>query len=37
MYGAVINLSEMALGHTALTPIENYLSIFAGLLMFDDI
>ena len=37
MYGAVINLSEMALGHTALTPVENYLSIFAGLLMFDDI
>lgn len=37
LYGALLNLSKLAIGHEHVTTVENYLSIFAGLLMFDDI
>lgn len=35
--GAILNLSSLAIGANAKPSIENYLSIFAGMLMFDDI
>ena len=35
--GICINLSELALGHNLKGLIEDYLSIFAGMLMFDDL
>ena len=37
LYGAILNLAKLAIGHEQVGTIENYLSIFAGLLMFDDI
>ena len=37
LYGAILNLSELAIGHSTKSLIENSLSIFAGLLMFDDV
>ena len=39
MYGIALNLSSLSLGHNdgVKNIVENYLSIFAGLLMFDDI
>jgi hypothetical protein len=37
LYGALLNLDKLAIGHEALGLVENYLSIFAGLLMFDDV
>ena len=37
MYGAILNLCELAIGHGSKSMVENYLSIFAGLLMFDDV
>ena len=35
--GICMNLSELALGHGLKGLIEDYLSIFAGMLMFDDL
>lgn len=37
MRGAILNLSSMAIGSNAKPLIENYLSMFAGMLMFDDL
>ena len=37
MRGAILNLSSLAIGANAKPLIENYLSIFAGMLMFDDL
>ena len=37
LYGALLNLADLAIGHAQKNVVENYLSIFAGLLMFDDI
>lgn len=37
LYGAILNLSNLAVGHGQKSCIENYLSIFAGLLMFSDV
>lgn len=37
MYGAILNLCELAIGHGSKSLIENYLSMFAGMLMFDDL
>lgn len=38
MYSIVLNLSKLAVGQGSLKePVENYLSIFAGLLLFDDL
>lgn len=37
LYGAILNLAKLAIGNEQVGTIENYLSIFAGLLMFDDI
>ena len=37
MYNIVLNLSKYAVGGKITNLVENYLSIFAGLLMFDDI
>ena len=37
LYGALLNLSDLAIGHEQKGLIENYLSIFAGMLMFDDV
>lgn len=37
MRGAILNLSSLAIGSNAKSLIENYLSIFAGMLMFDDL
>lgn len=37
LYGALLNLSKLAIGHEYVASVENYLSVFAGLLMFDDI
>ena len=37
LYGALLNLADLAIGHEQKGLIENYLSIFAGLLMFDDV
>lgn len=37
LYGALLNLADSAIGHEQKGTVENYLSIFAGLLMFDDI
>ena len=35
--GLALNLSKLAIGHELRPSVENYLSIFAGILMFDDI
>jgi hypothetical protein len=37
MYGIVTNLAEGAIGNSVEGNVEKYLSIFAGLLMFDDV
>jgi len=35
--GVLLNLSELAVGNNMKTPVENYFSIFSGMLMFSDI
>lgn len=37
LYGIANNLSEGAIAHHLIDPVATYFSIFAGLLMFDDI
>ena len=37
MYGAILNLCSQSIGGGAKSSVENYLSIFAGMLMFDDL
>lgn len=37
LYNIAINLAEGAVGSSARDEVENYLSIFAGMLMFDDL
>jgi len=37
LYGIVVNLASFAIGKNLKDNVANYLSIFAGLLMFDDI
>lgn len=37
IYGIVLNLADGAVAHQSLPLVENYLSIFAGLLLFSDI